>query len=392
VASVERPDNERVVIIRLRGESELEGSTRFSLVVQLTGRSSNFFLLDRDDRIMDSLKTGNGPGQETGETYKVPASSPDQRREQSSFDKGKKDSISDALDEFYRAKEEEERRNSAFRSAESTLRRDLKKKRRLRKALLKDLEDHGDENQWKRLGELLLANTANAKRVEGGFLVNDYYSEDAREIEIPADARHTVAESAERYFRKYTKARNARTAIAERLEMVEEEISGIESRLKDLVRAFSEGDEEAFETLAPDKAKPQQQAKIRSEKGEPQGVRKFVSRDGFEILVGKRSKDNDYLTFRIARSLDTWMHAADYPGSHVVVRNPQRKELPHSTLIEAAQLAAFYSKARGESKAAVHYTLRKFVHKPKGAKPGLVSLADFKTLMVEPGIPDGTGD
>jgi len=117
-------------------------------------------------------------------------------------------------------------------------------------------------------------------------------------------------------------------------------------------------------------------------------VRRFLSGDGYEIFVGKRSKDNDTLTFRIARSLDTWMHAADYPGSHVVIRNPDRKDIPHSTLVDAARIAAFYSKARGEAKAAVHYTLRKFVHKPKGAKHGLVSLAEFKTIMVEPGIPE----
>ncbi|MCA1607996.1 MAG: NFACT RNA binding domain-containing protein, partial [Acidobacteria bacterium] len=118
------------------------------------------------------------------------------------------------------------------------------------------------------------------------------------------------------------------------------------------------------------------------------GVRQFTSSDGFEILVGKKAKDNDYLTFRMAKSLDTWMHAADYPGSHVVVRNPNRREIPQKTLLEAAQLAAFYSQARRHPKAAVHYTQKKFVNKPRGAAPGLVSLASFKTILVEPKVPD----
>ena len=126
----------------------------------------------------------------------------------------------------------------------------------------------------------------------------------------------------------------------------------------------------------------------RSEKAreEPSGTRSFVSSDGFEILVGKKDKDNDFLTFRMAKSLDTWMHAADYPGSHVVIRNPNRREIPHRTLLEAAQLAAFYSKGKSQPKAAVHYTQKKFVNKPRGAAPGLVSLASFKTVLVEPKI------
>jgi predicted ribosome quality control (RQC) complex YloA/Tae2 family protein len=80
------------------------------------------------------------------------------------------------------------------------------------------------------------------------------------------------------------------------------------------------------------------------------------------------------------------MHAADYPGSHVVIRNPNRKEIPHRTLIEAAQLAAFYSQGKSQPKAAVHYTQKKFVNKPKGSAAGLVSLASFKTVLVEPKI------
>ena len=80
--------------------------------------------------------------------------------------------------------------------------------------------------------------------------------------------------------------------------------------------------------------------------------------------------------------------AADYPGSHVVIRNANKKEIPQRTLNEASQLAAFYSKGNKQIKAAVHYTQKKFVNKPKGSAPGLVSLSSFKTLFVEPLFPD----
>jgi predicted ribosome quality control (RQC) complex YloA/Tae2 family protein len=114
-------------------------------------------------------------------------------------------------------------------------------------------------------------------------------------------------------------------------------------------------------------------------------VRRYRSSDGYEILVGRAARDNYELTFKLARSHDLWLHAADYPGSHVVVRVHSRdEEVPHRTLVEAAQLAAHFSQAKADAKVAVHHTRRKFVSKIKGAAPGLVRLASFRTILVEP--------
>ena len=93
---------------------------------------------------------------------------------------------------------------------------------------------------------------------------------------------------------------------------------------------------------------------------------------------------NDNLTFRVAKSADLWFHAADYPGSHAVLRNPQRKEVPINSILEAAALAAKFSQARENAKVAVNYCEKKFVTKPKGFAPGQVRLSSFKTVMVEP--------
>src|SRR5262249_1521430 len=115
--------------------------------------------------------------------------------------------------------------------------------------------------------------------------------------------------------------------------------------------------------------------------------RRFLSSDGYEIVVGRNDAENDAITFKLAGSLDVWLHAADYPGSHVVVRNPSRRLVPQRSIVEAARIAAFYSQARRQGKAAVHYTQKKFVSKPPKAKPGLVRLSSYKTLLVEPTIP-----
>jgi len=196
-----------------------------------------------------------------------------------------------------------------------------------------------------------------------------------------------LTEAAEKYFRRYTKARNARQEIEKRKQTIEKELGRFSSLSARLETAIASEDEDQINEIAGVRPKLATKRAKKPDEG-TSGTRTFISSDGFEVLVGKKAKDNDFLTFRVAKSLDTWMHAADYPGSHVVVRNPNRKAIPHRTLLEAAQLAAFYSQGKSQPKAAVHYTQKKFVNKPKGAMPGLVSLASFKTLLVEPKIGD----
>jgi hypothetical protein len=104
-----------------------------------------------------------------------------------------------------------------------------------------------------------------------------------------------------------------------------------------------------------------------------------------DAVLIKDNRENDELTFQVAAGEDFWLHAADYSGSHVIVRNPAREdELDENTLVRAAELAAYYSQARNSPKVEVHYTQRKFVKKPRRAKPGLVLLRQFRSLTVEP--------
>ena len=145
----------------------------------------------------------------------------------------------------------------------------------------------------------------------------------------------------------------------------------------------SQRDEKALEEFDKSETKPKRRVEPKAEKQIP-GVRRYLSTDGYEILVGRGARDNDHLTFRIARPNDVWLHAGDYPGSHVVIRNPTRKEIPQRTVIEAAQLAGRFSQASEDAKVVIHYTERKFLSKPKGAAPGLVSLSKFKSMTVEP--------
>jgi len=264
---------------------------------------------------------------------------------------------------------------------------ELRRARKLLDNLRGDLAKHGDPEIWKRFGDLLLANIATATRVGDVIRVIDYFVDDAPTVEIEGDAHLPLNEIAEDYFRRYTKARNGRRVIEERMLATEAAAAKADEWLRRIDQAIDAGDEAFIRSLAgPAKKPPPPVSKKRRAEAAFKGARSFMSTDGFEILVGKKAVDNDFLTFRIARSLETWLHAADYPGSHVIIRNPQKKDVPDRTLIEAAELAAFYSDAREQAKAAVHYTQRKFVNKPRKSAPGLVSLASHRTIMVKPQI------
>lgn len=406
---IEKIENERILRFELLAQDEIEGLKKYTLVAQLTGRSANIFLLDDRNFILDSLRENSGDGQETASRYQPPkrenssqqstasgqqenedkSPKPKAQKPQSNeiFPKGSFATLSEALDAHYLNLETEKQFQSRAKSAEAKIKQEIVKRERLVKKLNQDLANHGDAEKWKRYGDLILANLADAARIGDKVLVVDYFDENAPVIEIEIDENSGLTEAAEKFFKRYTKARNAKEEIAKRLKDLEIQIADFQSRKEQIDRAIAEKDERFLSEIGGEK--PENKApKSKDRQGDAfKGARKFISSDGLEILVGKQSKDNDYLTFRLAKSLDFWLHAADYGGSHVVVRNPNRLEnLPPQTLLEAAEIAAFYSQGRNQVKAAVNYTQKKFVNKPKGAAAGLVSLSSFKTILVEPKV------
>ena len=381
--SVTQIPDERVLFFEFDTTNELDERVSLILAAQLTGNSANLFLLDSERNIISRAKVTKG--QEVGEQYEAPAA---RRSEIAESAPGSNEaSLSEQLDAEDKSRSEATDFATLASSARNKLKQEISRRERLLKKLQDDLTGHGDADKWKRWGDLLLANTSSARRENGKIFVTDYYDETAPEIGIEADENESITEAAENYFKRYTKARNALQEIEVRRGVIETELKNLALEGDELEKAIEAKDEERIAALGGKTKQPSRKPSTKRTE-ETKGSRSFLSSDGFEILVGKKAKDNDFLTFRIAKSLDTWMHAADYPGSHVVVRNPNRKEIPHRTLLEAAQLAAFYSQGKSQPKAAVHYTQKKFVNKPKGSAPGLVSLASFKTILVEPKVGD----
>ena len=294
------------------------------------------------------------------------------------LDKGPFESLSAAADDHYQRLEATRGFDAQAGTARARLRQEITRLQKLQKHLRGDLNAHGEAEQHKRIGDLLLANIGGAERHGDTVRLQDFYDEGAPAVEIEVDEKTTLQAEAGRYFARYRKAKRGAEAIAKRLEEIESKLGELQRQQAVLESIAADRDEAALAQLIREQNPPKKTPvgpKTRRPVEKIPGTRRYLSSDGYEVLVGRAAKDNDHLTFRIARSQDLWLHAADYPGSHVIVRNPSRKDVPHRTLIEAAQLAAKFSQANNDAKVNVNYTQQKFVSRIKGAAPGLVRLA-----------------
>jgi predicted ribosome quality control (RQC) complex YloA/Tae2 family protein len=385
--SIIRDETERVVRLRFLGEDDLGERSFQTLVCQLTGRSANLFLLDANDQIRYALRSPKGDGQQLGQIYQPPALQAsrvaDAQSQTFEFDRKEFSTLSQALDDHYTRLEQSQTFSNRAQRAVDRIKKELAQRLKLKRNLERDLAEHGTPEQHKRLGDLLLANVGTAVRYGDQVSIKDYYSEGEPALVLKIDKESSLQDEAGRYFSRYTKAKRAAQEISARLAALGPELLKLQARQAELERIIAKGDEAAL--LKFEEPVKQQQSKTKKKPDEKfPGVRRYLSSDDYEILVGRAAQTNDRLTFKIARPHDLWLHAADYPGSHVVIRNPSRNEVPHRTIIEAAQLAAKFSQAGDDSKVTVHYTSRKFITKPKGVAPGLVRMSSFKTITVAP--------
>ncbi|HKO91147.1 MAG TPA: NFACT RNA binding domain-containing protein [Polyangiaceae bacterium] len=127
-----------------------------------------------------------------------------------------------------------------------------------------------------------------------------------------------------------------------------------------------------------------------SSKGRP--YRRVIV-DGFEILIGRGAQENDALSFGVAAQTDSWLHVAGgTPGSHVVIRNPERIAIPRAVVERAASHAAWFSKAKNAAWVEVHYCQVADLRKPRGAPAGLVQLKRYQSVRVRPTAPEGPAE
>lgn len=395
LTAIVKDENERIVRFVFAAPDALGNTHTRTLVAQLTGATANLLLVDERGHITDMLRTPRGEGgQQIGDQYEPPQPSANIFKSQTAatpFDQGSCATLSEAADVYYLARAAAKQFDTRAAALTQKNRKLIAQKEKLRRSLQQDIVLHGDAETHKRTGDLLLANLSTAERRGARVTLTDYYAEGEPRIEIEIDENSTLQEEAARRFTRYGKAKRAAREIAARMIALDAELEILRAReaeLNDIIAARDEAALEAFDVEKKPNAARKKETRRPSRAAKAPGsvarVRRYRSSDGYEILVGRAARDNDELTFRTARPYDLWLHAADYPGSHVVVRNPTRKEIPHRTIIEAAELAANFSQANTNAKVDVHYTQRKFLSKPKNSAPGLVRMSTFRSLAVEP--------
>lgn len=289
------------------------------------------------------------------------------------------DSLSTLLDAYYGEKAEKDRvkqlGNDLIRKVDNEIKRNQTKLAKREKTL----QDSENAEEFRRDGELLTTFMTQVPRGAESVELQNYYEENAP-IVIKLNPALTPNQNAQKYFQKYQKLKNAVKLIYNQIAEAKDEIAYLESVLAQLEIAGPMDIEVIKEELVASGYLKRKRSK-KNRKQAPSKPERFVASDGTEILVGKNNLQNDQLTLKQARKTDIWLHAKNIPGSHVIVKSNDPSE---ETLLEAAELAAYFSKFRQSAQVPVDYVAVKHVHKPNGAKPGFVIYENQKTLFVTP--------
>lgn len=298
-------------------------------------------------------------------------------------------SVCGLLEEFFKKRDEADRIKQKSAALIKLLH---SHEERLSKKLIiqsKTLSDAEKKDEYKIKAELL---SANIYKLESGMIsvtLENYYSPDYEKITIALKPELTPTQNIQRYYKLYTKARNAETEVVVQQEKTKAELDYIQSTLSFAENAKSQSELNAIRLELSEQGFLKRTAAGKKEKKTAASApMHFVSRDGFDIYVGKNNTQNDYLSTKFANNSDLWFHTKLIHGSHTIIKLGTDKNVPPSTIIEAASIAAYYSKARGSSNVPVDYTHIKYVKKPNGAKPGMVIYDNYNTLYVNPKCPE----
>jgi predicted ribosome quality control (RQC) complex YloA/Tae2 family protein len=292
------------------------------------------------------------------------------------------DSFSELLDAFYTRRDQAElrRRRSheltrSIRGARDRLARKLGNQR-------EELKRTETREELRQRAELLTANLYRIRKGDRSLTCQNYYDPDCPEITIPLDALKTPQQNAAALFKEYRKLKGAELHLTELIDQGEKQLDYLNSVLAELEQAESEKDLADIRRELTETGYLKKSRSAKNEKGRPQAPLRFVTDDGFEVLVGRSNVQNDELTTKIARRSDYWLHTQKIHGSHVILRC-EGQEPGETALLQAASIAAWYSQAREGGKVPVDCAMVRNVRKPSGALPGKVIYTEYRTLMTQ---------
>ncbi|MCB6992525.1 NFACT family protein [bacterium 210820-DFI.6.37] len=295
--------------------------------------------------------------------------------------------VSEMLDYYFVHKQSSNRIRQKASDLEKILSAALDKLYLKRQRLGEDLVKAENSDKYRLYGELLTANIHAVTPGADKVTVINYY--DGSQLTIPLDPKYAPAKNAQRYFKKYGKAKTALKEKKIQMEETDQDILYLESASAFLENAETVDEVDAIrEELTESGFLRRRKVSGVKKKGKAKPFQ-YTTGDGFRVLAGHNNKENDLLTFKMAGSKDYWFHTKDIPGSHVILFT-EGKELTETAIFDAAAAAAYHSKGRASENVPVDYTQVRYVKKPAGAKPGMVIFTHNRTVYVTPKVPEST--
>ena len=389
IEAVTQPNGDRIAAFDLLAPGMFGEGEKRRLVCELFGRAVNVILTDGEGVITDCLRRVGSVEEERailpGMKYREPEK-PDRADRDEPEVPEKYESFNDWVDDFFREKAAAERKARLTGDLYREMRRLRDRTERRLEAQRNELYSAGNREYTRECGDIITTNLHAMKKGQSVLIADDYYRGGKREIKL--DPLKTPQANAAKYYKDYVKQRNAEEHLTTLIASGEEELDYLNSVLEEIQRAEKERDiieirHELQESGILRRARSKKPERFKAD--EPM---RFMSTDGLLIRVGRNNVQNDLLTLKNSAKTDLWLHTQKIHGSHVVV-SANGGEVPESTIVEAASLAAYYSGARDATKAPVDYALVKYVKKPAGAKPGMVIYTNYKTIIAEPGVRDG---
>lgn len=296
------------------------------------------------------------------------------------------DSFSAMMDDFYDARERQERvrqRGADLIKNASTVRDRLRRKLALQE---RDYAATQNRDQLRICGDLITANLYRMERGAVRFTTENFYADNGGPITIALDPLLTPQQNAAKYYKRYTKAKTAERCLREQMDIARRELTYLDSVLEEIAEAETEQDFIDIRSELRDAGYLRRQAKEKKELKRPAAPREFRTTSGYRVLVGRNNRQNDKLTLKDADRRDLWLHTQKIHGSHVLLCTGGNTP-DGDTIVEAAKIAAYYSQARESGNVPVDYTPVKNVKKPAGARPGMVTYSAYRTVNVTPEEP-----
>lgn len=304
----------------------------------------------------------------------------------SSFEVKKFGSASEVLDFFYEERAFVERQSKREDSIVKYLKREITKAVAKLKAREEDLVASNERKLYKKYGDLLSANMYRVKKGQKYIEVEDFYNNCAP-LRLTLNPKYDASWNVQNYYKQYKKSKVAIEKLELLISQVKKDLNFLKSELGFVLRCKNEEDlneivaELNYEGFSFNFKKSKNVCTSKKASLEGCSFLKFKSTDGFYFYCGKNNKQNEVLTLKKAKKNDIWLHVSNMTGSHVVIFS-NGKEVPESSLYQAALAAAYYSEARENSNVAVWYTLIKNVGKPKGMPIGMVTFKNCSTIVV----------